>query len=231
MSKTNYSVVIKNIRESRGLSQAFVAKELGIARTSYIAVEQCKREFTVSEAQKISEILAIDFFDVFENKEQKREKYKQMLFYFLRLFKKGNGRYKRVPKTKLAKLLYLADFANYYNNLQSMSGLQYRKIDFGPVPDDYFYLLEELRGAGEISIEETNKAHLIGETRLGERVLGDLLSNSEKSLMRKIYKHWEKAKTDEIVAFTHHQLPYEFADYKEIIPYELILQEDHENIY
>ena len=60
-----------------------------------------------------------------------------MILFCLRLdlTDKNDG---KVPKTKLAKLLYLADFAWYYDHLKSMSGMQYRKITFGPVPDTFF---------------------------------------------------------------------------------------------
>jgi len=119
-----------------------------------------------------------------------------------------------------------------YENMQSMSGLRYRKIDYGPVPDDYFYLLGELESAGEIRIKHTNKkAQLISQTRLSGRIRDELLSSGEKQLLRKIYKKWKSARTDEIVKFTHKQIPYEFADYKGIIPYELILEENYDNIY
>ena len=224
-AKFEYGFLLKKHREYLGLSQAYVAEQLGMSRTSYIAVEQGTRELTISEAERVADVFGVDFSDLIDNKGFKREKYKQMLFFFLRLFKNG------VQKTKLAKLLYLSDFAYFYENLQSMSGLKYRKIDYGPVPDDYFYLIEELSGAGEIKIKETGKAHLISKARLGNKISDSLLSADEKVLMRKIYRRWKEARTDDIVKFTHKQIPYEFADYKGIIPYELILQEDHENIY
>jgi len=227
--KQKYGGILKKARENAGISQANISSQLGMSRTSYIAVEQGKKDLTIVAAQSISNILGIGLTDIIENKENKREKYKQMIFFFLRLFKKAH---KSVPKTKLAKLLYLADFAYYYDNMVSMSGLRYRKIDYGPVPNDYFSLIEELDGGGEISIRHTNnKAQLISETRVGERVSGDMLSFEEKKLMRKIYKKWELTNTKEIVKFTHRQIPYEFADYKGFIPYELILQEEYDNIY
>jgi len=229
ITRQKYGGILRSVRKNIGMSQASVARRLGMSRTSYIAVEQDKKDLTIVEAQNISDILGIELVDIIENKEYKREKYKQMIFFFLRLFKKSH---KSVPKTKLAKLLYLADFAYYYEQMVSMSGLRYRKIDYGPVPDDYFSLIEELDGGGEISVKHTNnKAQLISETRVGERISDDMLSSEEKKLMRKIYKKWKSASTKEIVKFTHRQIPYEFADYKGFIPYELILQEDHGNIY
>ena len=230
VKKNKLGALVKGLREKRGLSQAEAAEKLGVSRSSYIAIEQGKRELTISEAQKLSDILGVDFFELADERQIKREKYKQMILFFLRLF--GKDKKTGVPKTKLAKLLYLADFAHFYENLQSMSGLKYRKIDHGPVPDDYFYLLEEMTDSGELEIKElSGGAHMIKEGRFASRVSDNLLSFEEKKTIKKIYKKWRDAKTQEIVDFTHKQIPYRFANYKEIVPYELILQEDHGNIF
>jgi len=150
-----------------------------------------------------------------------------MLFVFLRAI---TGE-KKIPKTKLAKLLYLSDFAWFYNKHESMSGLEYRKFEHGPVPDYYFRLLEELESDSKIIIESKEKALLISETRVGEKVGEDLISGEEKKLIKKIVKRWDNKNTKEIVGFAHSQIPYTFVDKGDIIPYELITQEDPEHVY
>ena len=40
-----------------------------------------------------------------------------------------------------------------------------------------------------------------------------------------------KKKTKEIVGFAHSQIPYTFVDKGDIIPYELITQEDPDHVY
>ena len=113
-----------------------------------------------------------------------------------------------------------------------MSQLEYRKIEHGPVPDYYFRLLEELEGDKKITINHTRSgAYLISQTRVGERVDDDLLSSEEKKLIKKITNKWKNKNTEEIVAFTHSQIPYTFVDKGEIIPYELITQEDPKHVY
>ena len=56
---TKYASFIKTTRIKKGVSQSEVAKKLGISRTSYIAVEQGKRELTVSELGKLLNILGV----------------------------------------------------------------------------------------------------------------------------------------------------------------------------
>jgi transcriptional regulator with XRE-family HTH domain len=202
-----------------------MAKSLGISRASYIAIEQGKRELTVSELEKIAKILGVSFEELESGESPNYEKYKQMILAFLRQGAK-------IPKTKLAKLLYFADFSWFYSHLESMSGMQYRKIQYGPVTDAYFRLIDEMSDNGEISITQTEDgAMLISETRSGAKVqLADITKEEEK-LIRDIEKKWKGKKTAEVVDFTHKQLPYLFARDNEIVSYGLFTQEDPDEIY
>jgi len=222
-----YATLIKNLRQKREISQLDIANKLGISRASYIAIEQGKRELSLKEAGILSELFDITLDDLLSGDGKKYKKYEQMLFVFLRTVS-GDG---KITKTKLAKFLYLADFGWFYNTHESMSGLPYRKIAHGPVPDYYFRLLEELDGDGKISIKHKDRALLISETRTGQKVGDDMLDAEEKRFIKKISKKWQNKDTKEIVDFTHNQLPYIFADKGSIIPYELITQEDPKHVY
>lgn len=220
--------LIKNLRTKNDYSQEFVAKEIGLSRASYIQVEKGKKDLCLGELKKLSGLYRISIEDLITDNEKKQQKYEQMLFAFLRAL---NGD-KKVPKTKLAKLLYLSDFTWYYFHHESMSGLEYRKIEHGPVADYYFRLIEELDGDGKIKIEPTdNGALMISETRVGEKIGDDLLNKEENKMIKKIAANWKDKNTKEIVDFTHSQIPYTFADKGDIIPYELITQEEPEHVY
>ncbi len=225
--KYPYATFIKELRQKKGYSQQVVSEKLGISRSSYISLEKGKRELSLGEAGILCELFDTTFENLFSGGGEKYKKYKQMFFAFLRNLDNDG----KVPKTKLAKLLYLADFAWFYNYHESMSGLMYRKIEHGPVPDYYFRLLEELEGDGEIAIDPKNKALLISETRTGEKVGNDLLNKKEQKLIADIASKWKDKNTKEIVDFSHSQIPYTFTDKDSIIPYELITQEDPQHVY
>jgi transcriptional regulator with XRE-family HTH domain len=227
MIKNTYVGLIKKLRQAKGLSQLDVAKKIDISRTSYIALEQGKRELSLAEAGLLAEILDVALEDLLVGQDTKYKKYEQMLFAFLRSISSDG----KITKTKLAKLLYLADFAWFYTHHTSMSGLSYRKIEHGPVPDYFFRLVEELEGDGKISVQPKEKALLISETRSGQKVGDDLLRAEERGIIKKIAGKWKDKDTKEIVDFTHNQLPYTFADKGSIIPYELITQEDPQHVY
>lgn len=222
---TKYSQLIKTLRKKKGISQSEIALKLGISRPSYIAVEQGKRDLTLGEFEKLSNILGVSFEELGSGESPNYEKYKQMILAFLRSGEK-------IPKTKLAKLAYLADAGWFYYHLHSMSGMQYRKIQYGPVPDSYFRIIDELYGNGQIEIEQTDDgAMLISQTRAGAKNALSEIKTEESELIKNIGEKWKGKKTKEIVEFTHNQLPYLCASENDIISLGLITQEDPHEYY
>lgn len=225
----SYAKFIKNLRNENGFSQSNIADRLGMSRPSYVSIEQGKRELTFSEAEKVSNIFGVSLDQIENGVVPNYEKYKQMILSYVRSASSKDG---KIPKTKLAKLVYLADFAWFYTHLESMSGMQYRKIKHGPVPDVYFRAIDELFEDGQISITPTEDgAMLISETRNSRKATLSLISKQEEKLIEKISEKWKSKNTKEIVAFTHNQLPYAICLDNEIIPCELITQENPEDVY
>lgn len=231
---TNYMQKVKDFRINNNLSQEQISKAIGVSRPTYTSIEAGKQQLSAEEAQKLASLLGISIDELLSGNIANIEKYKQMILTYLRmnLTNKEDG---KIPKTKLAKLLYLADFAWYYDHSESMSGMQYRRIAYGPVPDTFFRALDELEEAGKISIDRRDidgkEMFLIGEQESNKNEKISTLSPEEIKLMTKIGKKWKDKKTKEIVNFTHNQLPYTLCRQDEIIPYELITQEDPEMVF
>lgn len=156
---------------------------------------------------------------------KKQEKYKQLI---LACIKYGSSSDGKIPKTKLAKIIYLADFLYYYENLKPISGLQYKKYQYGPVPSEYLNTLELMSLLQEITIESKGKAELV---KANEEVSFDLLRKKELKTIQLVAEKWKNKQTGEVVEFTHKQLPWKISRDLEDIPYELIIQEDEENVY
>lgn len=222
---------IENLRKIKKFNQEEVAKYLGITRQTFSKLEKGSIEPTLWQAVKLAELLWVDIdnfvSDTWTRATQKTDwdKYKQIIQFFIENW--TNNWYK-ITKTKLAKLCYLADFAWYYNNLESLTHLEYRRIQQWPVPDAFFSTIEELFNEESISISIDWNSHLIWNK---EKPYTWKLSLEEKSLLMKIANKWKNKNTKEIVDFTHNQLPWSMCYEKEIIPYGLITQDDPENVY
>lgn len=222
---TKYAQFIKALRKERKLSQQQMAVKMVISRSSYIAIEQGKRELSLAEAEKLASLFGISLDELMNTSTPNYEKYKQMILAFLRF----GG---MITKTKLAKLLYFADFGWFYQHLNSMSGMQYRKMQYGPVAESYFAVVDDMFDRGEIDIEQTKDgAMLVSQTRSGKKSHISMLGQEEKKLIRDIEKKWRSKKTAEVVDFTHKQLPYLFAKDNEVVSYALFTQEDPDDIY
>ena len=223
-----YCQLIKELRLERGLSQEEVYSRCGIGRSSYISFEQGKTELSFSQIAQLANIFGLSLEQVEGGIKPNYEKYKQMILAYLRCQPSSDG---KVVKTKLAKLLYLADFAWFYDHLESMSGMQYRRLQYGPVPNEYFRAIDELQESGQISIDHKSDILLISETDSSKKQTLTELSKDELNLIKKICQKWKSKKSTEIIHFTHNQLPYKICQPDEIIPYELITQEDPGYVY
>lgn len=225
-------ISIKNIREDKKITQDYIAKKLWITRQTFSKIEKWEVEPTLWQAVKLSEILDIDLDKLSPWMTKKNshfdldwEKYKQIITNFIKYASDSDW---KITKTKLAKLCYLLDFSWYYFNLESITWLQYRRIQQWPVPDTYFLAIEEFQREEVIAVEPKWKAQMILNI---EETSKDKLSKDELDLLKKISKKWKNKKTQDIVDFTHHQIPWKVCKDKEMIPYNFITQEEADNVY
>ena len=213
---------VEKLRSSHGLTQEHVADVLGVSRATYISVTKGKRDLTTGELEKLSAYFNVPIAEFFDQ-PRNNEKFRQMFFYILHYFKEG------IPKTKLAKLLYLADFSFFYDNLKPMSGVRYVRREYGPVADIFFELTDDLYDRGKINIKPLDYALMVYPTTMEQE--DGLLSDEEKDLLDKICIYWKDKRTNEIVNFTHEQKPWKMCRDGEYIPYSLIIQEEPDHVY
>ena len=226
----NTTNFLKELREDRGLSQKEVSEMLNISRTTLYEVERGTKKLSFEDAIKISKIYQIDIGELVNEQESDYEKFKEMICSFVKKFDVIG-----VTKTKLAKLLYLADFSWYYDHNASMSGLLFRKIQYGPVPDLYFSAIDELLEKGQIVIEQYPHMEGYGFKIQPSKVLKNRiitrLSEEEQALLHDVFENWKNSSTAEIVAFTHSQKPYQSVEMNKLIPYEEIKKQSRHELY
>ena len=226
---SNYDSIIEKVtvlREQSGLTQEEVASKLGISRQRLILVENGERDLSTEELEILAALFGIDVADFFEEIPNVK-KFKQMYFACLKFAANEHG---NVPKTKLAKLLYLADFTNFFKSLEPMSGVKYRRLDYGPVADIFFSITDDLLESGKINIDILDRGAQMISSRTKEEDTSEL-SESELSQIKEICELWKDKPTQEIVNFTHEQKPWKMCRDGEYIPYSLIIQEDPDHVY
>ncbi len=146
---------IKELRKEKNVSQEEIANYIWISRLTYIGAESKKREFKIEEIKKIADFFEKDpsYFLEKVDSISKNRAIKDMILYIANNFENKESLW----KTMLNKLLYFSDF-NYYEWTWSLiSWIEYRKLPFGPVPNDINKILEEMQQNGEIVIKDEQK--------------------------------------------------------------------------
>ena len=213
-------------RKRYGYLQEDVAGKLEVSRQTYMKMESGEKSVSIAQLEILANLYGIPV-EEFMYDVQNTDKFKQMYVYFLSKFGKAG-----VPKTKLAKLLYLADFRHFYDTLEPMSGVLYRCKTYGPLADSFLEITDEMYETGAINIECLSMgAQMIALTSKPKSDAFSLLSEGERRELDEIFELWKDANTQVIVNYTHNQKPWMECRENEIIPYVLILQEEPDNVY
>jgi len=234
---------LTELRKKKGLSQEELSKSINISRSSLAQIELGNRNVDILELQQFSLILefSLDNFmseDFSANqepviKDEKKleiteerisvpslqvDKFKNVLLYILeRCAGKPN-----VGETVLYKLLYFSDF-NYYELYEEhLTGAQYRKLPYGPVPQKLDMIINQMIENGELQRVKTDY-HGYPLTRYLPLVKADLteLKASEKETIDRVIEQMSDWSAAMISGYSHKDLPWEVTENGKDINYEL----------
>lgn len=109
-------------------------------------------------------------------------------------------------KTKTNKLLFYADFLNYKRSGNSMMGITFKAIPFGPVPDDFERLFQHLYDDGLIEINQSVNGDNLIEIFTPEIPFNsELFSKNELAVLNEIVDKFKDKNTTEIVDISHEE--------------------------
>ncbi len=167
---------ITELRKAKGFSQEELAKSVKMSRPSLTQIELGNRNINIIELQRFSMILGFSLDNLIshdftvnqkiENKVEKKlettterisvptlniTKFMNVLLYILeRCAGKPN-----IGETVLYKLLYFSDF-NYYELYEEhLTGAKYRKLPYGPVPQELDSILLQMTESGQLQKVKT----------------------------------------------------------------------------
>lgn len=141
-----------------------------------------------------------------------KDKIRSMILYF-----SENG----ILKTKLLKEMFYADFLYYKNTGKSITGLEYAKINFGPVPNNYEKIISDMMQEKlinyEIEYKDEYESHII--KKLGN-LNQDSLSKDELEIIKRVKDYFAKINSSKIIDFSHEEKAFIETKYYEKISYD-----------
>lgn len=234
---------IAELRKLKGYSQEDIAKFLKIPRSSVAQVELGNRNVSVHELIKLSEVLrfSIDQFLAKNYKIEKEydiptedvrveigtrvsapkpnlKKFRNVVLYIL---EKCGGK-PNVGETVLYKLLYFSDFNFYEIYEEHLTGANYRKLPYGPVPQKLDSLIRQMIKKGQLQRIKT-EFHGYPQTRYIPLDKADLteMSAAEKDVIDRVIDRFSDWSASAISDFSHQDMPWKATKEGDIIDYEL----------
>jgi putative zinc finger/helix-turn-helix YgiT family protein len=128
----------------------------------------------------------------------------------------------RIPKTKLMKLLFYADFKHYKEYGRSITGIQYAHLPYGPVPDKYdLWISTILADNPSIFKDEVwfneNPAEIITSNESADI---SMFENSEVLVLATVKEIFKNFSARKITDFSHQEEGYRETRNGQIISYE-----------
>ena len=235
---------ILELRKLKGLSQEDLARFLKIPRSSVAQIELGNRNVSVIEFIKLSEVLGFSMdkllakeYKVVEEVEAvaeatpvkqdirisvpkfKADKFKNVLLYIL---EQCAGK-PNVGETVLYKLIYFSDF-NYYEKYEEhLTGSQYRKLPYGPVPQKMDSIIGQMIENGQLQRIKT-EYHGYPQTRYIPMEKADLtkMSAAEKETIDRVIERFSDWSARMISDYSHNDKPWRATEENELIDYELV---------
>ncbi len=226
---------IKQIRQSFGFSQAEVAKLLDIQRQSFGQVEKGERNLDSLELAKLAEIFSVSADELLSFPKEvasmkklvkskfkfKKDKLENVILYTL----EQCGGKPNLGETVLYKLLYYFDFDHYELYGKSITGLQYVKLQFGPVPQirQFKPVIDKMIRDKKIAVI---KQHYFDKIQKRYIALIEYNKESfereEKEVIDSVIKKLSDMSAMQIENYVHGDIPWKVPRMREIIDYDLV---------
>ena len=199
----NYLILLKSL-----MKEPFIIKTL---------VDSNRELFTDKEYQKITsnnKLLEGSFNPDSYNGYTKLNKNKvyNMILYFAN---------KGVLKTKLLKLMFYADFLFYKNSCSSITGLEYAKITYGPVPDNFESIISDCVKNDLISYDIIYKNDYENHNIKSKKKFNkNIFTEEELDTLDKVNNFFKDYTSSEIVEYSHKEKAFKETEYYKNISYD-----------
>lgn len=124
-------------------------------------------------------------------------------------------------KTKLAKLLWLADFAHFSLKGTSITGLSYVRMPYGPAPDRFHILLGLLQESGCIDMVTQDFGEYSGDLIRARKTPNlSCFTNSEKAVLKAVVHRFGSMTSKGLSDLSHSEALWQSRPDGAVLPYE-----------
>lgn len=241
--------IVKQLRSQKNISQEQLSRALDIPRSAVSQIENGGRELSFVEFQKILNLFEVSFEEFVTMHKQVKmkkskkirkinkniqfdpEKFKQLFLYIL----EKCGSKPNVGETVLYKLLYFCDFDYFEIYETPLTGMKYKKMQFGPIPNQALFnpVINEMKKDG--AIERISKPYVNDtiQTRYLNFVAADLSvfgTDLEKMLTvaNAVIERLSSMSARKIEDHSHGDYPWKSHKYEEEIDYSSVFNRNGE---
>lgn len=126
-----------------------------------------------------------------------------------------------ILKTKLLKEMFYIDFLYYKNNCKSLTGLEYAKLPYGPVPDQFEEIINTCSKENiinyEVIFENNYECHNI---KANKKFNKNIFNKEELEIMELVKNNFKKYSSKDIVEYSHKEKAFKEPKYGDKISYD-----------
>jgi putative zinc finger/helix-turn-helix YgiT family protein len=190
-------------------------------------IDANKEQFTEKEYNKINEkiasILPNNTKQLIFNSEYTPNEYngysklsKEKIYNIILFFSNQT-----VLKTKLLKEMFYTDFLYYKNNCKSITGLEYAKLPYGPVPDQFESILNECSKENMIKFKiEYNNQYESHNISAIKKFDSKVFDEDELEILKQVKEKFKNYSSKDIVDFSHKEKAFTSTEFFEKISYD-----------
>lgn len=235
---------IKELREGIGISQDDLAKKVGLSRVAISQIECGNRSIEALELAKVANFFGLDMDYILRDEQStgvkvksrdyvcvgnefkfSAEKLKNVILYIL---EKCGGK-PNIGETVLYKLLYFIDFDNVEINGKPITGMNYIRLQYGPVPmaKEYNKVVGQMVSNNELKIFSQQYFGRLQKRYVALRNSDvSFLTVEEISVIDKVVNRLSDLSATQVEAYVHEDIPWKVTKDKQIIPYDLVIDRE-----
>lgn len=234
---------LKDLREQCSLSQDEMAQKIGLSRAAVSEIERGNRGVEAVELAKIADLFRLRIDAILRDEEPAdvkkpaletpsqynvkfdAQKLKNVILYIL---EKCGGK-PNLGETVLYKLLYFIDFDSFEILGKPIIGLNYIRLQYGPVPtaNEYNPVIKEMAENDVLKIFSQKYYGMLQKRYVAlQSYEAGSLRSEENKIIDSVINRLSDMSATQIEAYVHEDIPWKITENGQIISYDLVIDRE-----